>query len=475
MKQDQIVIDIRKATVKKGSTPLFKDFNFTLRSGEHWVVQGSNGSGKTIFLHLLAGIIAPAEGEVHYSFVQGNDWDTRYQQRREAILFIPAEWIQHQLEKFDDVFYQQRYYSVEETELPLVSDIFGDDLPALKSLAISGNFDIKPLLDLPITRLSNGQLKKVIILRQLVRSIPRVLIMDYPFDGLDADSRKDLNRFLDDIAGRFAIQIVLTDHGHSLPSVINRRLVLGNFQVQQISAEIPDEASASPALSSAESKHTDGEIVVDIQNLNIAYSGRKIISGLDWRIRKGERWALTGKNGSGKTTLFSLIFADHPMAYSESVFLFGKRRGTGESIWDIKNRINYLGPEQIHFLDHRTKAFPARTFIGMQRHANPERLAELIRFFRAEDYIDTPLRLLSSGQLQMVLLMNLFLDDKELLLLDEPFQFLDPENHERVTNYLNHYLDRQVTLVLITHDEKDVARWTQLRKTLQAALPSPDP
>ena len=206
--------------------------------------------------------------------------------------------------------------------------------------------------------------------------------------------------------------------------------------------------------------------VVEMEDLTIAYSGKKILSNLNWRINKGERWALTGKNGSGKTTLFSLIYADHPMAYSQRVFLFGKRRGSGESIWDIKKRINYFGPEQIHFLNPKALTLSAREYILMQTHKDPERLDKLIDFFNAEGYIHSPLRFLSSGQLQLALLMNMFLDDKELLLLDEPFQFLDPHNHEKVTHYLNHYLDKDITLVLITHDEKDVVKWTQLRKRL---------
>ena len=102
----------------------------------------------------------------------------------------------------------------------------------------------------------------------------------------------------------------------------------------------------------------------------------------------------------------------------------------------------------------------------MQRHGNGGRLNELINFFDAEPYMDQPVRFLSSGQLQMVLLLNMFMDRKELLLLDEPFQFLDPHNHEKVTIYLNSFLDKDITLVLITHDEKDVARWTQLHKRL---------
>jgi ABC-type Mn2+/Zn2+ transport system ATPase subunit len=78
------------------------------------------------------------------------------------------------------------------------------------------------------------------------------------------------------------------------------------------------------------------------------------------------------------------------------------------------------------------------------------------------------MKTLSSGQLQMVLLINMFLDDRELLLLDEPFQFVDPTNHEKVNRYLHHYLNKNTTLVMITHDEKDVAQWTQLRKHLTA-------
>jgi molybdate transport system ATP-binding protein len=154
------------------------------------------------------------------------------------------------------------------------------------------------------------------------------------------------------------------------------------------------------------------------------------------------------------------------MAYSQKVFLFGKRRGSGESIWDIKKRINYLGPEQIHFLDPQHITITGRHYIFSQGKDNTRGLDELIDFFNAGDFIDRPVRLLSSGQLQIMLLLNFFLHQKELLLLDEPFQFLDPDNHEHATRYLNQYLDEQVTLILITHHEKDVKEWTQLRKVL---------
>lgn len=461
-----MTIQLQNIGLTRAGRTLFENFNLTIRKGEHWLIQGDNGSGKSILLQLIAGSITPTTGMVHYDFITDGDWDSLYRQRREKIHLVATQWLGSFLHGAD-LFYQQRYYAMDDSMLPLVADVFGDDRDGLRSLQLSERFNIDALLQLPVTRLSNGQVKKVVILRQLVRSIPAFLLLDYPFDGLDPESRQELSAFLDDLARRFSIQLVIVDHGHAVPSVINRRLQLRNFRIHEIDDHYapPDEQSASPATPGPQQSRA-GNAVVEMQDLTIAYGEKKIIENLNWRIRAGERWALTGRNGSGKTTLFSLIYADHPMAYSQKVFLFGRRRGTGESIWDIKKRINYFGPEQIHFLDGNSLLLSAREYIGRAGHKDPSRLDDLVGFFHAGGYIDLPMRFLSSGQLQLILLINMFLDDKELLLLDEPFQFLDPDNHARVTAYLNRYLNQEITLVLITHDEKDVARWTQLRMRL---------
>src|SRR5690606_24900010 len=158
----------------------------------------------------------------------------------------------------------------------------------------------------------------------------------------------------------------------TLPSIITHKLTLENFSIAEATKLALIQSKPVIPLTPVTQANPVGEPVVEMKDLTIAYSGKKIISDLNWRVNKGERWALTGKNGSRKTTLFSLIYADHPMAYSQKVFLFGKRRGSGESIWDIKKRINYMGPEQMHFLDHRAQAFTGREYITMQAHKNPE-------------------------------------------------------------------------------------------------------
>ena len=116
---------------------------------------------------------------------------------------------------------------------------------------------------------------------------------------------------------------------------------------------------------------------------------------------------MIGRNGAGKTTLFSMIYADHPIAYTQKLFLFGKRRGTGESIWDIKKRINYLGPEQTSYMNSRHAWLTARDYIrNFNDQVNDEDFENLIQHFQASDFIDKPVRNLSSGEMQLVLIMD---------------------------------------------------------------------
>lgn len=464
------MIRLNNITVTRNGKTLFERLNWSAESHEHWVIRGENGSGKTVLLEILAGIVTPRTGHVAYDFIHETDWTARYNERKQKIHYIPAHALQIFLTSYHDLFYQQRYYSMDESAVPRVRDILGDDLKNLKRFNFPPNLNIDELLELEVTRLSNGQLKKVLLLKNLLKEIPRVILFDYPFEGLDQDSRKDLINLIDHFATIFGIQIILTDHHHDLPKVINRTLILKGGRIST-TGPIEPVASIAPVVGDhrEDKQNADaGHPVVEMKNLTIAYQGKKIIENLSWTIRKGERWALTGKNGSGKTTLFSLIFADHPMAYSQQVYLFGKRRGTGESIWDIKKRMTYLGPEQFHFLNPGAVLYTAREFILQQQHNNiAEKLNTLIRFFEADRFMDNPVRQLSSGELQCMLLINSFLRDKELLLLDEPFQFLDPERKELLNRYLDQVLHDDTTLILITHYEEDIALWTRHRMKLE--------
>ena len=460
------MIQCNDVTVSYQDHLIFHALDLHLQSGVSYLVTGKNGSGKTTLLKLIAGKIQPRVGTVKYDFIDDRlSWDEKFALRKKYVHFVPT-YALHELVTTQDLYYQQRYYTIESTPLPTVRDYLGERLEDLARIQLPDSFQLHHLLELELTRLSNGQVKKLIILKQLLDSIPYVLILDYPFEGLDVQSRIELRDFLDHLVSVHGIQLIIADHEHpQLPNAITK-----NIDIQDEGIVVTDRVDEAMLTSThvvihlaPESK--EAQPVVEMREVKIQYGHKVILEHLNWKINRGERWALTGRNGSGKTTLFSLIYADHPMAYSEQVFLFGKRRGTGESIWDIKKRISYLGPEQLHFLDYTTEQLTVHEYLK-KVSANSDGLTYLINYFQLSPMLSSTLKHLSNGQLQLVLMVALFLSQKELLLLDEPFQFLDPGRKQLVCDYLETHMDESVTLVLITHYEHDVDRWTNHRMTL---------
>lgn len=456
------MIELKNIDVLKSGIKLLQNFSWQIRSGEHWVITGPNGGGKTTLLEVIMGNIGIQKGEIKYEFIRGTSWEERYAERKENIHYSPAHPVQAFLQSDQGLYYQQRYYGIGDERVSIVRDLLNGDIEKLKNLNIPESLSIDPLLDLEVTKLSGGQLKKVLFLRILLKGIPKFLLLDYPFEGLDHHSRKDLCDFIDFISGAYSIQIILTDNHHLLPTVMNRKLTLSSFSIlkeEELNAMDLDLQSPGKPMFAAFSGNTP---VVEIKNLKIQYGKRIILQDFNWKINQGERWALVGRNGSGKTTLFSIIFADHPMAYSQEIYLFGKRRGTGESIWDIKRRITYLGPELISYLSPKSILLTARQYVKtVNRNFSETMFAGLVQHFDAEDFIDKPVRVLSSGQLQLMCIINCFLTEKEMLLLDEPFQFLDAQQRTNLSHYLQGHLTRNITLILITHYRKDLEEWTE--------------
>jgi len=204
----------------------------------------------------------------------------------------------------------------------------------------------------------------------------------------------------------------------------------------------------------------EDEHVVDLHHVSIRYGKRTILKELDWSVKRGEKWALSGENGSGKSTLLSLVCADNPQSYACDIDLFGRKRGTGESIWEIKKHIGYVSPEM-----HRAyqKDLPAidivasglHDSIGLYVRPKPEQrsICEFwMNVFGVGDLKDRTFLKISSGEQRLVLLARAFVKDPELLILDEPLHGLDTDNRRLVKEVIEAFNDRKnKTMIMVTH------------------------
>ncbi|HEX8061363.1 MAG TPA: ATP-binding cassette domain-containing protein [Cyclobacteriaceae bacterium] len=226
------MIELRNIHTIKSGKQIFNDFSWKVNRGEHWVVTGSNGSGKTSLLEILGGRHHAAKGSVEFDFITGTTWEEQFEQKRQFIQYIPAHSAQALLPKESDTYYQQRYYSIgDEIKHTRVSDVLHGDIHHFFSLDIPPSFDIEPLLNREVKQLSNGQLKKVLILQRLLHHRPKLLLLDYPFEGLDRQSRRDFCDFIDFVVETYSVQVIIVDHGHELPKCVRHRLTLENLRV----------------------------------------------------------------------------------------------------------------------------------------------------------------------------------------------------------------------------------------------------
>ena len=224
-------------------------------------------------------------------------------------------------------------------------------------------------------------------------------------------------------------------------------------------ADSPSTENGPSARRAADDPASSTEIV-RLNKVTIRYGERTILKDLDWVVRKGEHWSLTGPNGSGKSTLLGLVCADNPQSYACDISLFGRKRGSGESIWDIKKHIGYVSPE-LHrsfkrdITAERIVANGLRDFHGLFTKANEEEIRtarKCLERFGAGHLAGTSFLNMSSGEQRIVLLARAFVKNADLLILDEPFHGLDDENVRMVRGIIEEYCQNpDNTLLMVTH------------------------
>jgi len=470
-------INMEEIVSIENAVPRLKDVAFKhpvswkIKNGEHWVVIGPNGSGKTLLIDILIGKYALKSGEI----ICKND--TKEKLRVSDVVKSVAFRDIYSLADIQNSYYQQRWNAGDEHEVPLIQDLLKSTDDEWVEFLIS-NFRIQDLIEKPVNLLSSGELRKFLIVRTLLKK-PRVLILDNPYIGLDAASRIVLNDMFNLLARIDHIQVVLVlSNPNDIPEIITHVLPVNNkalgkslsrsdfFDNSAIFCSLfpPSSEIRMPNNREAEDKALIFDNAILFKNIKIAYGTHKILNNLDWQVKRGEKWALLGENGAGKSTLLSLVAADNPQAYANDITLFDRKRGSGESIWDIKKRIGYISPEMHLYYLKNVKCLDIVgsgffDTIGLYRKCDidQEKIAlQWMAVFGIEQLKDQSFLNISSGEQRLVLLARVFVKSPDLLILDEPLHGLDVANKQRVKSVIEQYCDESKTLIYVTHYENEI-------------------
>lgn len=435
-----------------GGINLDIDSPLTIECGMTALV-GNNGSGKSLFAKIVERgwnyrtnrITSPDGRKPRIKYIEFNDVHS---------------WIGNSVG-----YYQQRYEAAMNDDVPTVLEIMGEDFTSQLLRDMFERFNLRGVESKKVNFLSSGELRKILIINAL-RSLPELLILDNPYIGLDNPSRKILNEALKDLKeSGISIMLVLSDE-NEIPACNDHIVYACNLRISSekiLDKKAPLQMSVSPFT---EHPGTDKSEILVLEGCSVNYGNIRVLDNLSWKVMSGEKWSLSGPNGSGKSTLLSLIYADNPKCYSNNLSLFGRRRGTGESIWDIKKRIGYVSPEmQLHFHGDGTirqiVASGLNDTVGLfvrPTEQQMEKADKWLRYFGASDLSEKRYRILSSGERQLVLIVRAMIKEPDLLILDEPMHALDPVNRKMVGKAIDDFLGSRPSsaFIMVTHNQEEL-------------------
>lgn len=323
-------------------------------------------------------------------------------------------------------------------------------------------------LNRSLKSMSSGEQKKA-LLNYLVAQKPDYLILDNPFDNLDVAAQASLLEMLHEIGTHtsliqlinrerdllsFTTNVVSIEKNNQLVVHEDLQIFLENYrknQTSSFSGEIP------PPI-----KHYDlpNPELIKFNKVNVSYGEKHILKDITWTIHKNEFWHLVGPNGSGKTTMLSMITGDNPKGYGQDLTLFGRRKGTGETVWSIKNNIGYVTPAMTDLFtaSHTLEQMLMSGFydsIGLYNKPSDLQIKlakQWLTLIEMDKLSKKPFFMLSTGQQRMALIARAMVKHPPLLILDEAIAGLDDHNASLVISLINKIANEsESTILYVSH------------------------
>ena len=500
---------LENAAFRLGERVIFENSSWIFGRNEHWAIVGENGSGKSLLGDAVRGKLPLAHGELRYHFrpLEGLSPEqcighVGFEDRKADVhgRVLQSRWNSSEVELEETVGEHLSFERVMEVNRFEVNRRLREskrDFDARRRRAIR-LIEIGSLWERKMVSLSNGEMQKVLIAKALCLPI-RLLVLDEPFTGLDVASRKHFVEVLSRLMRSGLKVLFITAREEELPPAISHAIRVENCTIKQV-GKVRDvvgrrnrlhqlsplnplndliggggERTKSKIKIKTRSRNkSKGEELVRMKDVTVRYGETVVFRRVNWTVREGESWALLGPNGSGKTTLLSLITGDHPQVYGNQVTVFGRRRGTGESVWDLRKQIGFVSPElQVHFDDSMSCLEVVESgfadTVGLFDDVSALQRTAARRWLRRFDLLaveEEPLFALSAGLGRLALLARALVKLPRLLILDEPCQGLDAAHRDLFNSVVSGLLREKVTTTIyVTHREHEIPR--QIRRVLR--------
>lgn len=487
------LIEIHNCEIKNESEILIHPFSWKMNDGETWVICGSNQSGKSLLGAALSGTleVCPSENGFYSNSFKDSvslvSFESAAALIEEERLNDDSEFIDGGVDKGRTVLQiitealpdtgKTRVFSQKENDTDLIINLCG----------------ITEILDRGIKYLSTGEIRRSLLCQSLLLK-PSLLILEDPFDGLDIHSKNKLVSFLENLSDiktrQKTVILLILDRFENLPNTITHVLEFSdkkisfcgkleaykkNIEKGKVIQEEKERINLETlqkeftiARNESQNRLPDtikrkDDILVEMKNVTVEWSGKKVLENLDWKLVKGEHWLIRGPNGSGKTTFLELITGDNPQVFRNDISLFGLRRGSGETIWELKERMGIVS-YRLH-LEYRNLGSLCledvvlsglHDSIGLYQYCGENERTIASKWLNLCGFGERGNETFSSlsyGEQRAILIVRAAIKCPEILILDEPCHGLDNESRIKTLSLLQSIAEGGTSSLLhVTHD-----------------------
>ncbi|MDW1798183.1 molybdate ABC transporter ATP-binding protein ModF [Vibrio sp. 2-2(9)] len=457
-----MTIHFRQLAAKRNTTHLFID-DWKINTQQSWGIFSADGDIGSLLGDLICDEMSPNSGEIELNGLSVAQVSLSEQQRL----------LERELEK-DDTDFLDRI----DQGSTVYSLILEQSQDTNLTEQLVNDLDLSHLRDSGFRVLSTGETRRVMLARALTTQ-PDLVLLDNPFTGLDIAHRAALARYLHSLSQN--VQLLITFSRESdMPEWINSIALFSAGKLDstmdksswdnhpiigQIKSQSEQQSEEMMSLIRQHQHSTPfNNPIFELKNGAVEYTDKKIFTGLNWRIDKGQHWQVKGPNGCGKSTLLGLIFGDHPQCYSNDIDIFGKKRGTGETIWEIKQHIGMVS-SALH-LQYRVNCSALEVIlsgfydsIGLYNQPTRKEMNianEWLDILHMSQYKKTSFKQLEYGQQRLLLIARAIVKQPTLLILDEPYQGLDFLGRRLVKNTLELIARENLSqLLYVSHYQED--------------------